>query len=578
MKRKTVIQGVAGMLLLTMLTGCTGGKEAQTIQTAQVVRRDLVDSISATGTVTGMEEENVLTTLTGYEITEVLVEVGDRVQVGSVLCRLDVSSVQDSLNTLNATIASAEGQNALSISSAQRQLQYAQQTADYQREMAQVSVNNAKEDLDKAQKDYDEAQTEYEEALADERDKKAVFDKLDAEFKKIQDRYNDRAADANEAAAKATSYQAELGIVNNEISVLEAEISALDKAITETSEQDKKTELERQKADKEAQKNTKTIRAAELQERYLQQNRVASEATVDFREYESTYNSKKADWTEAQTKYTEAKTERTTKEQLRDSLETALTSAQRSYDSAILAQENAKDSADNTVASSQENLKNTQLGVSSSMNSSYDQRKRYEEQLSDGSLSANVAGVVTQVNILENSPYTGGVMVVIENNSAFEVEAYVGEHEISDVCEGMSVRIRTDATGDEVLQGTVSFVSPVVDATRMEPEYLVRITVDTENDRLRLGMTARLSIELERRENAVTVPYDALQQDDAGAYFVQVLKEDDSTENVPVQLGITSAYYAEISGEGMEEGVTVVVPEADSGTSLEDMMDAMQGM
>ncbi len=578
MKRKTLVLGLTGTLLLAMLAGCTGRGEGQELQTTQVVRRDLVDSISATGTIAGMEEEEVLTTLTGYEITEVLVEVGDRVQVGSVLCRLDVSSVQDSLNTLNATIASAEGQNALSVSSAQRQLQYAQQTADYQRETAQVSVNNAKEDLDKTQKDYDEAQAEYEEALADERDKKAVFDKLDAEFEKIQDRYNNRAADASEAAAKAASYQAELGIVNNEISVLKAEIEALDKAIAIATDPANKAELEKQKADKEAQRSAKATRAADLQERYLQQNRVASEAALDLREYEYTYNSKMADWTKAQTKYTEAKTERATKEQLRDSLETALTSAQRGYDSALLAQENAQNAADNTVAGSQESLKNTQLGVSSSMNSSYDQRKRYEEQLADGSLSANVAGVVTQVNILENSPYAGGVMVVIENNSAFEVEAYVGEHEISDIREGMPVRIRTDATGDEVLQGTVSFVSPVADALRTEPEYLVRIKVDTENDRLRLGMTARLSIELESRENVVTVPYDALQQDDTGAYFVQVLREDGSTEDVPVQLGITSAYYAEISGEGLEEGVTVVVPEADSGTSLEDMMDAMQGM
>ena len=96
-----------------------------------------------------------------------------------------------------------------------------------------------------------------------------------------------------------------------------------------------------------------------------------------------------------------------------------------------------------------------------------------------------------------------------------------------------------------MLQGTVTFVSPVAatGAGSGTADYLVRVSVDSASDRLRLGMTARMSIELESRTGAISVPYDALQTDAEGNYYLQILEEDGSVRDTYVELGLASAYY-----------------------------------
>lgn len=49
-------------------------------------------------------------------------------------------------------------------------------------------------------------------------------------------------------------------------------------------------------------------------------------------------------------------------------------------------------------------------------------------------------------------------MLVIQDNSSFIVEASVDEYDIADISKGMSVVIKTDATGDQELDGEVIYV------------------------------------------------------------------------------------------------------------------------
>ncbi len=568
----------AALALCCALTGC--GREQETaLDTTQVERRDLVESISATGTITGREEEAVYTTLTGYEITDVLVEVGDRVSAGQVLCRLDVESIQDSLDTLNADIDVTQDQNALSVQSAQRQLQYAQDAAAAQTESAQVTVDQALEDLNTAEADYAEAQADYEDALKEEADCKEAFDKAEDAYADVKAEYDRRTAAYSTAAAQAEAYRTEKAQVDNEITKCSAEIERLKTEIEQAGEGEDTTELERQLTEQETKLAQLQARSASLQDAYLRESAAAADLAVSLRQYESTYSRELEAYNEANADYTQAQAEREAAEAALETAESQVTARERSYEAALREQENAQRSAENSVAGQQESLRSTQLSTQANFNASYAQQRRYEEQLAEGQLSTAVSGVVTAVNIQEGSAYAGGAMVTIESDDTFQVETYVGEHEISDIREGMAVRIRTDATGDEVLQGTVTFVSPVAatGAGSGTADYLVRVSVDSASDRLRLGMTARMSIELESRTGAISVPYDALQTDAEGNYYLQILEEDGSVRDTYVELGLASAYYVEVSGEGIAPGVTVVLPDTGS-SSLEAMFDAMQGM
>ena len=235
----------------------------------------------------------------------------------------------------------------------------------------------------------------------------------------------------------------------------------------------------------------------------------------------------------------------------------ALNKMQRSYDNTVASQ-------DSMLASAQSSYSQAQLGTDTT--SQQRTIEAYEKQLADGVLTAPVAGMVTHVNVEKGESYSpaAGAVVTIQDVSAFEIEAEIGQYDISDIAVGQQVLIKTDATGDEELQGTVVKVSPVATqsalSTSSDVTYTVRISIDTPNDRLRLDMTASLSIIVTEHENALTVPYNAIQKDEDGNTFVEIPGEDGiNNEKKYVHVVMESNYYTEIAPGDLEEGTTVIV-------------------
>ena len=56
--------------------------------------------------------------------------------------------------------------------------------------------------------------------------------------------------------------------------------------------------------------------------------------------------------------------------------------------------------------------------------------------------------------------------------------------------------------------------------------YTVKIDILNQNDRLRLGMNAKLSIITDMRENVLSVPYDAINTRDDGTKYITVVADD----------------------------------------------------
>lgn len=70
-----------------------------TVEVEPVQKRDLSDTISLKGTVSGITKNNA-TSKALAEITAVNVQVGDIVKEGDVLCTLDSSTIQDQIADL----------------------------------------------------------------------------------------------------------------------------------------------------------------------------------------------------------------------------------------------------------------------------------------------------------------------------------------------------------------------------------------------------------------------------------------------------------------------------------------------
>ena len=277
--------------------------------------------------------------------------------------------------------------------------------------------------------------------------------------------------------------------------------------------------------------------------------------------------------TQAEATYKQAKS-------ARESMEDSIDKLYDSYVMSISAYENTVASGESTVAAAQAAQQSTSLSVNTDQ-----QQKQVDtlaEQLEEGSLTAPISGIVTAVNYEQGDMYLQGAIVTIQDCSRFEIEAQIGEYDISDIQKGQKVLIKTDATREQELQGKVVFVAPTATAAAAamsgmttvstDPTYEVRISVDTPSDRLRLDMSANLSIIIQEVENALTVPYNAVQTAEDGSYFVEVVKDDETTTVVPVEVVLESNYYTQIAGD-LQEGQRVRIISGEVTDIFAEMMD-----
>lgn len=127
--------------------------------------------------------------------------------------------------------------------------------------------------------------------------------------------------------------------------------------------------------------------------------------------------------------------------------------------------------------------------------------------------------VVPADGVVVGKPISSGVYVSpgtllfkIGRLEAAVVRCMVDEVDIARVRVGQSARVTSDALGKTQLPATVSFISNKAVSEGGVAKFEVELTVDNADGALRPGMTADAEITVARKENAVTVPLQAVVQ------------------------------------------------------------------
>jgi len=110
-----------------------------------------------------------------------------------------------------------------------------------------------------------------------------------------------------------------------------------------------------------------------------------------------------------------------------------------------------------------------------------------------------------------------------------------------------------------------------------ESDYKIEISLDSQNDRLRLGMNAKLSIITEMEENVWTVPYNAIYEKEEGTHYIEIAKDEtgENKEELEVEIGIEGTYYTQIKSDKIKSGMKIVLPKVESGNSIESLIEMM---
>ncbi|MCR5468879.1 MAG: efflux RND transporter periplasmic adaptor subunit [Lachnospiraceae bacterium] len=284
----------------------------------------------------------------------------------------------------------------------------------------------------------------------------------------------------------------------------------------------------------------------------------------------------------------------------REDAESALAEANAGIDttskavvSAQAAVDTANKTAGNTVESQANAVKSAAISAESEALTKEQENKKNEEELAKAVVYATQDGTVTNINIKVGVMDSGADSVVIDDVNHLKATCDIDEAEISKVQCGQRVQIKTDATGEEILQGTVTFVSPTptknsstssegesstASVSKSRATYRVDVDIEGTNDVLRLGMTAKMTFIIESAENVLAVPSATIKLAEDGSSYVTVMNDDGTTEDITIETGMENEYYTEITSSTLTEGMNVVEDLSGEGDAALDGMDAAGGI
>ena len=194
--------------------------------------------------------------------------------------------------------------------------------------------------------------------------------------------------------------------------------------------------------------------------------------------------------------------------------------------------------------------------------------KNLEDQLSKCVINAPTSGQVVYANLPTGEPLIAEgkpvrerqIIIRLPDPKRMQVTARINESRIDKVRVGMQSKIRLDAFPNVLLTGTVRSVSeyplPALTAYSTIKEYGAEVTIDDSPQGVRSGMTAQVAIEVEKKENVLQVPVQAVLE--RSKRFFCIVDSGGELVAKEVQVGSSNEQYVIIS-EGLEEGEQVVL-------------------
>ena len=471
------------------------------VRTVTLQKGTLEDSISATGTVQSSDVSNVTTDLK-YTVKTVNVQVGDSVEEGDVICTLDTSELEESIQKLQESLADAKAE-------AQKQYEKAQASLTE----AEENVKSTYDDMKEAEDERDSAKSAYETAAAAVKGYQAEVDAANA----------DLLTKLNARQSALAAWQALGGSVDANGDPVDPPAPTAEPAPGDPSGGEQAAAFALT-AEQEAAKAALVTANSEYQA--AEQTLKTAEANLQTAQSASNYTALSSAYNQAQTAYEQAKT---------------------TYENAIKTSETAEESRDTAL----ENY--NKAGES-------DELEELQSQLEKCTLKAETSGKVTTVNATVGSAIEG-TAATIQDTDSLKISIAIAEYDIDSVSEGMHAVITSDVIDGEI-NGTLTQISPTASGGGSSSStFSAEVTVDDENSGLLIGTNAKVQIIQSTTEDVFTVPLDAIEEKEDGTSVIYVQSGEENGEpvfeEVQVVVGATNDYYAEVSGVDLEEGMIV---------------------
>ena len=223
---------------------------ANTVEIQPVAKRDLSDSISMKGTISGESKTNVMS-IASAEVTSVSVQPGDIISEGDPLVTLDTADLEKEIASLGTDITNADAIAQNETAQKKDSLNQAVEDQNTALSRAQSTIDEAQRDLDSTQNNYNSCKDSLDKKNGSLSDAKRELEAAEKELQKAStalesaqtaytadpdDKKLKKAYDAalKTQTEKQTAYEkAQLSLTNlqTDIASLEAELSTYDSSI-----------------------------------------------------------------------------------------------------------------------------------------------------------------------------------------------------------------------------------------------------------------------------------------------------------------------------------------------------------
>ena len=599
----------AGLLAAGKFAGTSTAVTISPTDTALLVRTDLQDSVSATGTVESAQSMTVYSTK-AYTVQEILVEVGDRVEAGQLLCKLDDKNIRNQIESQEASLNAAQNSSNAAINSARDNYLQFKASLENGTNATLISAENAVTNAYNAWQTAQEAYDRYwaglqagenttvlaqETALRNARNGvDAAYDSFDAaleskqEAKEALEDLKESLKDAEREQRQAEGELAELRweqeTLEGEIAALETQQDALQLQIDLTADEMVKAQLQSQLTQVQNQLSDKNRENLTLQLQVAQSESVVQAA-------KSAVSQMKSGITQAEQAVEMADKQVTACQDAIINAEESFATVQKQYNAAMTGVDNALadyaknvDTARSAYETAKASLEAAKVSVQNqlkayqnSLNSAYAggskdamevSLRQLQTELEGTEITAPMSGTVTAVYAEVGSAGTC-FLFVIEDTENFVITTSVKDYDIASVKVGTPASIRSDATGDDRYEGEVTFIAPTANKTAMgmtdtsgDISFATDVAVTSKETDLRIGLSVRLNFIVAEEKDALAAPYDAIYTNAAGQTCVMIAgKQEDGSyllEEVPVELGLETDLDIAVKGDGLTGGTMVI--------------------
>lgn len=566
-KKRKIASGAIVISIITIIywgiSSLSGSSEATIYTAATVTKGTITTSVSGSGQVSALNQVDINSKVSG-EVTKLAVKNGQEIAEGQIIAYINS---RDALNSVRDAELALESANL-----AYEKLIKSVTDADIS--TAENAVNQAERDLEQAKRAKSQQELETTQSL--ESAYEDSFSAISSTFLEIPDIMDDMDSIRGSYGSPSENigdYKLILGENSQFISAFEASyttaLELYDKTFAEFKDTPRTTdETTLYDLLGKTYSMTKTISQAFEDARNML-DKIVTVGTYQNYSIATTVDSLRPI---VSTDISTINSEISTLQNIKDTIDTTNQDApinlQKADDNIATAEETLKkkqsDLEELRLGADPLDIKSQQLTIRQKQNALSDAR----EQLSDFSVKAPFAGIIAETSIEEGATISSNTTVATLITKKRIAEVSLNEVDVSKVAVGQKATLTFDAIDELSISGEVGEIDILGTVSQGVVTYGVKILFDTQDERVKPGMSVNAEIITEIKQDILLIPNSAIKTQ-GNANYVEMFTNTTSTtppQQQTIETGISNDTSTEIIS-GLKEGDQIIEKTSTTGAT-----------